>query len=130
MEKNAKFILGASISVIAFVAIGAFSYVRSKNLLIGPQINIHEPQNGAIFRGPPIQISGIAKNIARINLNGAQIFTDSLGNFKEELLLLPGYNILTVEAEDRFGKKVKKTLELVYKEKISGELASTSLPTL
>jgi hypothetical protein len=39
-------------------------------------------------------------------LNGRAIFTDTGGNFSEDLLLAPGLNRIRLEAKDKFGKQV------------------------
>ena len=115
MERNAKFIVGLCIFVLAAGAIGIYSYLQSREFLNGPQVAIIEPPDGSVFSEALVTISGSAQNVAHISLNGSPIFIDSAGLFSEKLLLLPGYNILTVSAEDRCGKKVEKALELVYK---------------
>jgi hypothetical protein len=63
-----------------------------------------------------IEIQGRARNIAYINLNGTQMFTDKNGYFDEKLLLSPGYNVVTLDATDKFGKKTEKKMELILKE--------------
>lgn len=116
MERTAKFIIGLVIFLVAVFGIGGYAYVQSREFLRGPQITVTSLRNGETFNEPTITVDGVAQNIAYISFNDAPIFVDSKGNFREKLLLLPGYNILTIKAEDRFGKKVEKTLELVYKE--------------
>ncbi|MSU55166.1 MAG: hypothetical protein EXS46_01330 [Candidatus Taylorbacteria bacterium] len=126
MGRNVKFTLGLIIFLLAAVSISGYAYIQSKEFRRGPQITIQEPANGTAFNNPVIHVSGIAENVSSINLNNATIFVDSEGHFNQKLLLLPGYNILTVNAEDRFGKKVQKTLELVYKEQAEKTQASST----
>ena len=101
-----------------WVAIGAFAIVlgygafRAQNLVEGPQLTVTSPQNGSSFDKPLIAISGTAKNISFLTLNGNKIFTDESGAYNEHILLSPGYNIVTIEAQDRFGRIVEKTLQL------------------
>ena len=40
---------------------------------------------------------------------------DEKGNFEEKLLLSYGYNIMTIEGWDKFGRETKETIEMVYK---------------
>lgn len=114
MGKNAQYILVVSLFLLAAFAIGGYAYFRSREFLRGPQITITAPGDGSIFSEAPVTVSGHAQNVSAISLNDAPIFIDSQGQFKEKLLLLEGYNILTLKAQDRFGKKTEKTLELVY----------------
>ena len=48
-------------------------------------------------------------------MNDRKIFIDQQGNFKEKILLSYGYNIITMKANDKFGRNTKKKLELIYK---------------
>ena len=128
MGGNAKFILGFVIFCLAAFVIGGYAYLQSREFLRGPQITITSPEDGKTLEESVVIIEGVAQNVAYISLNDLAIFVDSQGNFREKLLLLPGYNILTVKAEDRFGKKVEKTLELVYKESPKKEPLSSSTP--
>ena len=116
MERNAKFVAGLIIFLLATSGIGVYAYLQSREFLRGPQITVTSPQNGEVFRSASVIIEGTTRNTTSISLNDGAIYVDSKGNFKEKLLLLPGYNILSIKAEDRFGKKTERTLELVYKE--------------
>jgi len=97
-------ILGILLSYIIF---------QARFMIEGPQITlIHEPsrlQNERI-----ITLSGTAKNITEISLNGRQIFTDEYGNFDEALVLENGYNINTLAAIDRYGRQVQVVRPFIY----------------
>ena len=92
-----------------------YTYSKSADFLEGPIIIIHIPENGITVNRSLIEIRGTAEHISHISLNGKKIFVNEEGLFSEQLLLSPGYNIITLEARDRFDREVKKSLELVYK---------------
>lgn len=100
-------------SVVAMIV--GYGIIKSWNLIQGPSVDIWVPQNGATVYKPLIHIEGEARNIAFLSLNGRQIFVDEEGYLNEQLLLPPGYSILTFEAKDRFGREITNTLQLVYK---------------
>ncbi len=127
MERQAKFFFGIVLFSVAVSSVGWYSYLKSREFLLGPQINIESPADGSTAQEALQVIRGTAQNVAYISLNGAPIFIDSKGVFQEKLLLLPGYNILTVSAQDRFGKKIEKTLELIYKDPPE-EIVASSTP--
>lgn len=102
------------ISILVF-GFGFYGYYQSKNLITGPKIAIESPENGQTFSNSYIEIVGKTKNVASIILNGKQIFVDKDGSLKEGLLLAFGYNIIEIEAKDRFGRTVKETREIVLK---------------
>lgn len=102
---------------IIFIAVLIFGYVvfQARNIVLGPIIKMHSPENGASLDNSLIEIKGNAKNISYISMNGRQIFTDEQGEFNEKLLLSYGYNIITIKVQDRFNREVEKKLELIYK---------------
>lgn len=102
--------------LIILLLIGGYALSRSWNLLAGPVIDIETPTTGETLKSSYVILAGHAKRIARLTLNGRQIFTDAAGNFRESLLLLPGYNIIVVEAEDKFGRRTVQNLALINQE--------------
>ena len=102
--------------VLLGLTIIVYSLFQAHKLISGPIIDIYSPQNGATYNSPLIEIDGKARNISSINLNGRKIFTDKEGYFAEKLLLSPGYNIIELDAKDKFGKSTEKRLELILKD--------------
>lgn len=115
MERTPKLIAGIGIIVLVALSLCVYVYLQSKEYLRGPVVTLEEPTNGALSTTSRIQLLGTAKNVSFLTLNGRQIFTDERGRFRESLLLQNGYNIMTLEAKDRFGHVKTRRLELVYK---------------
>lgn len=106
-----KYLAGA-----LFVAvILGYAYFQSELLAHGPQFTFIEPASGTMFEEPLVNIRGKVERVSDITLNGDHIFIDEEGNFSEKILLSPGQNIITLEAQDKFGRKITKILELIYK---------------
>src|SRR3989344_9479761 len=108
-KKYAKYLF---ISIILLILLGYTTY-ETQRIAFGPRINMTSPVNGSLVSDPLVNISGIAKNINDISLNGRKIFLDEKGNFSENMLLSYGYNVITLEASDKFGKKTKKIIEVI-----------------
>ncbi len=116
MNRNAISILRvALVSVLGLIILG-YSAFQAQKLVTGPIIDIYSPQNGTTFNQTLIEISGRALNISYLNLDDRPIYTDKDGYFKEKLLLSPGYNIIKLDARDKFKKYTEKRLELILKE--------------
>ncbi len=115
MKKNAKFILTIALTALVIVSIAGYAYTRGKEYLTGPQITIESPKNGETLLNPLVTVKGRATNISFLSIDDEQTFADDSGAFSRTLLLASGYTILQVKATDRFGRTVKKTLELMYK---------------
>jgi hypothetical protein len=103
--------------LISFFVIFIFGYTfyEIQKVIFGPKLVILQPINGSIVSESLVKITGQSKNIQKISLNDRDIFIDEQGNFNEEILLSYGYNILTLKANDKFGRKTEKTLEIIYK---------------
>ncbi len=101
--------------ILVVIVVAGYGVLRAKTFAEGPVIIVSEPKDGSLITESPVTVSGTAKNISFINLNGAQIFTDETGKFSEQVLLSRGYNIITLEAKDRFGRKAEKSLQIMHK---------------
>lgn len=97
-----------------FLVLIAYGLFQTKNLMLGPSLAIASPVDGAAVALNPVEVRGQAERIAFLSLNGEKIFTDENGHFSQKLLLNRGYNIIKLEAEDRFGRTIQKIINLVY----------------
>lgn len=103
------------VAIVFIASLAYYTYFQAKDFLNGPVVEVFFPTDGLLVNESFIEIEGSAQNISHLTLNGRQIFTDNTGEFKEQLLLAHGYNIITIEAKDRFDRTTQETLELVYK---------------
>ena len=115
MKLNARILIKIAIIVIAVTIIASYSYYQVKDLLDVPRLTIFYPENGATLLEPILEISGKVENMSKITLNDRNIFVNEEGYFKENLLLMYGYNVVEIELQDRFGKIKNEKLELMYK---------------
>lgn len=116
MSRSFKSIVKISSLTLLGLIIVSYSIFQAWKIIQGPVINIYTPINGTTFTQALITVEGSAKNASHISLNDRAIFTDKNGYFQEKLLLSPGYNIIKLDAEDKFKNKTEKRLELVLKE--------------
>lgn len=87
-------IIGAIVTYIGY---------QARFLIAGPQITLTDVPP-YVTSSSTVVLHGTTENITRLRLNGRQIFTDQYGTFAELTALTPGVNILTVSAEDRYGR--------------------------
>lgn len=125
IEKTKKYII--IIFLALFVCYGFF---ESYKLISGPKIDVFSPTDGQYFESPLIDVKGTTKNISFISLDDRPIFIDKSGDFVEKLILSPGYNIMSIKGQDKFGKEIKKRFGLFLQkpiETITEITASSSL---
>ncbi len=112
-NKNIKWWLGAMSCLMLFVVIVGFAFMKMDFLLKGVQISASIDRNG---NSSVILIKGNAKKAIYLTLNGREIFIDRDGDFTESVALLPGLSVVTLAAEDKFGKSSEKKFEVMYQE--------------
>jgi hypothetical protein len=113
-RKDAKTWLKIMFFVGILILILGYSAFEARKIVGGPELTITSPVVDGIMTDSLVKVTGIAKNIKEITLNDAPIYIDEQGNFSEKVVLIAGYNIIELEAKDKFNKQTKKTLELVY----------------
>lgn len=120
-DTTSRIITISSITLVSLCII-IYSYITSYGLLQGPEILIYKPlqaTNGYVYTVSPTQqtvITGIAKRVNSLTLNGKPIVIDQQGNFSQDILLFKGYNIEQIRAIDKFGNMTNVNIQLVYAE--------------
>lgn len=113
-RRKIKKILSVWVILSTITLVVGYGIFQAKNLATGPTLSITSPAQGASVPDEFATISGTAKNISFITLNDNKIFTDESGNWSESILLSSGYNVITVEAKDRFGRTARKSLQVTH----------------
>lgn len=104
--------IGLFVGLFVFIALYAFSKTRALDR--GVSLDINGIENGSSLTGAHLTLWGNALHASHLLINGREIAIDKENNFSENITLSPGYNIITIEAEDRFGKNTKEIYEVVY----------------
>jgi hypothetical protein len=97
---------------LAIVIVLGYSYFVLSGLLRGPRILLSTPENGFSTTTPLITIAGVAVHSNNLTINGAMVPLDLEGNFRSQLILAPGYNIMTIAARDHYNRTVEQRLEI------------------
>ena len=100
-------LIGLGIAIVV-----GYSYFALEGYVRGPRLELAGPENGISTTTARITITGRAVHVNTLTINGATTSPDLAGNFSESLLLAPGYNIMRVDAQDRYGRRVEKTIEM------------------
>ena len=100
-----------------FLFIVVYTIFQTKAVSRGVDLAITGLTGGLALSEGIVQLSGKAVHAKHLLINGKETVIDENDNFSLELALSPGYNIITVEAEDRFEKKTKEVYRVLYEEK-------------
>ncbi len=90
-----------------------YAFWQLRHVAGGPSITITSPTAGFVSNKPLIEITGTARDIDFLYLNGRQIFTDESGQFNEKYLASPGYNVIQLVGKDKFGRQTVEMVEFV-----------------
>ncbi len=124
---------------VGVVFIVGYSVFALEGLIRGPRIEIATPESVHVDGGSKssryfsnatttalILVSGRAIHANMLFFNDREVQQNPAGDFSESLLLAPGYNIMSIEAKDRYGRAVTKTIELTF---IKNNATSTEMST-
>ncbi len=100
---------GVLLGVLSIIAYAGF---QMHNLVTGPEI-IFASEVPKSTSDALLSLSGHALRAQHVLINDSPVTLDVEQNFSLPLLLLPGYNVLTIEATDRFGKTTERILEVI-----------------
>ena len=113
MNYNVKKILKITALSIFFIFIIIYAFYRSYSLIFGVEIKNVNIEDGAKFSSAFLEITGVAKGAIKLTLNDREIPIDGAGNFKDEVVLLSGYNVISIKAIDKFGYTDEKNYKLI-----------------
>lgn len=97
-------VIAVVLCLVGITLLGLFIYQGTRDIASGPLVVIHEPADGHLSSSQLITVTGIARQIAFITLNGRQIYTKEDGTFSESLLVPTGSSILEVVGRDKFNR--------------------------
>ena len=122
------FYAGRGIVAVAVLGLCGFVAMKIYPLVHGPAINLGTLSDGASVADPMIRIAGKALYTKDLAVNGNPLPLSPDGSFDDKLVLNPGYNVISLQARDRFGKVSNHDYEIVLKESPTGLSFNTSSP--
>lgn len=80
----------------------------------GPEIVLEGIDDSITTQDKTLFLTGKILHSSFITINGRPIFVDESGNFNEKLLLSSGVSIIDIYAKDKFGKEVRRKIDVLY----------------
>lgn len=115
--QSTHFSLGTYLKFLSIASIGVlivwYVHFQARNFIQGPEIVLSGSYE-ALQHERRIAIEGNAQNIVKLTVNGKEIHTNKRGDFSHELVLENGYTIMSIDAQDRFGRRTSLVREYVY----------------
>lgn len=120
---NFKKVLLTSMGIGLFVVIGIYSTMKMKDVIWGVDVVVRGIVDGETVTNPKVTLEGNARNIELLTINDRIIGVGENGVFRDSLLLSPGYNIVSIKGDDKFGKHIHHEYHVVYKQDPSTALS-------
>ena len=98
--------------ILACLCLVTYVGMQLSNIFRGPKILLTEALPSSTQESL-LTLAGTAERAQTIRVNGAPVALDINQTFSLPLLLVPGYNVITIEAQDQFGKTTRMVYELV-----------------
>lgn len=100
--------------LILLLGIASLIIYETRFVTHGPRIDIQSPVDGSSFTEPLITLTGTVSNVATMTINGNRALPRTDGDFSYPLALPEGYSLVTIRAQDRFGKETTLSLKYWY----------------
>lgn len=99
-----KYLIAVVLGMLAL-----YGLTEARPLLLGPALSIDSPLESERLGANVVTLTGKAFRVAALTLNGMELLPDQNGIFSSTFALPSGTSILTLKAEDRFGRTITKT---------------------
>ncbi len=86
------------------VLVCGFVGMKLYPLVHGPDVLLSTFKDGANLDNPMVSVSGKALYTKNLMVNGNPLALSPDGSFSETIVLNPGYNVVSLQAKDQFGK--------------------------
>ncbi len=113
---NIKTWLRAGLLVGLFAFIIGYAFFRTQAVAKGVALVIEGLADGWETHEQLITLTGTAAHATHLLINGHETAVDEENRFVKTLALSPGYNIITVEARDRFEQTTRTVYRVLYQE--------------
>jgi hypothetical protein len=101
------------ISMLGIVAVIGLVFYNTRDIFLGAPLSVVTVKDGTTVTESFLPISGVAKNSSSVSINGRIVAVAKNGSFSDGVVLSPGYNIIEIAEQDRFGKEKHKVFHLV-----------------
>ena len=96
------------------IAIFALIIWNIRDRVFGAPLSIATARDGSTIQDTILPIAGNARHARELTINGRRVTIDRAGNFDDQIVLSPGYNIVEIASTDQFGKTKQKVYQYVF----------------
>ena len=103
-----------SIFVLFLILVGWYFYREINFLIKAPFLEITQPLTDITVTQETFEIIGRTIPSAYLTVNNEEVYIDKEGNFRSQINLSQGVNIIKIEAKNRFNKANQIIRRIIY----------------
>jgi len=102
------------IFILFLIGVGWYFWHEVCFLIKPLDLEIIQPLTDITANQENFEIIGRTNPVAYLTVNGQEVYIDKEGNFRKEISLTNGLNIIKIEAKNRFGKTNTIIRRIIY----------------
>lgn len=107
-------------TLVTILVLAGFTYLYKEigSFASVPRLVVLGPEQNTVIQGSSVLVEGITDRDAKLSVNGQPVLVGDEGNFRENLILQSGSNIINIKAVNRFEKETEEiiTVQAVFQE--------------
>ena len=115
-ELTAKNILRFGSIILLFLVISGYGIWRSRDLLFGIKITTSGITDGMTETNSVLDFYGNVRHANGLTINSMIVPLAQNGTWHDILALLPGENVITITARDKFNRTISKQFHVYYQQ--------------
>ncbi|OGZ35969.1 MAG: hypothetical protein A2V60_01210 [Candidatus Portnoybacteria bacterium RIFCSPHIGHO2_01_FULL_39_19] len=100
--------------ILFLIGVGWYFWHEVCFLIKPLDLEIIQPSTDITANQENFEIIGRTNPVAYLTVNGQEVYIDKEGNFRKEISLTNGLNIIKIEAKNRFGKTNTIIRRIIY----------------
>lgn len=100
--------------ILFLILVGLYFWREISFLIKPPLLEVTQPPTDLTVTQDVFEVSGRTNPSAYLTVNAKEIYIDKEGNFKTEVILSKGLNIVKIEAKNRFSKTNEIIRRIIY----------------
>ena len=98
-----------------FLLLGSYLIFQYRDAFLNPPLTVDTPKEGQIVESRMVVVSGTTSSNTIVYIGDASVPLTSDGSFKKTIDVFPGKTVLTIKAQNKFGKQTVKEIHIIIK---------------
>jgi hypothetical protein len=105
------------VSILFLVLVGLYFWREIGFLIKAPSLEVTQPPTDITLTQDNFEIIGNTDPVVYLTVNNEEVYIDKKGNFRTEIELSEGLNIIKIKAKNRFGRTNEIIRRIIYEKR-------------